>query len=380
MLRAFVCLAFALSLVYAVEEDHIADAHETIKLMMSQGADANACKDLAQSSIKDVSNAFDSNQAQLNALSTGSECAQNADRDSGVPAAETAVDNALAAQTTAKANLDAAKNVVPQIETPNVYALSLNSAKTCDWAYSTSYQTANAAMTAAQTTLTQATATVTATQSALSNAKVTSARQAKACQCSVVATSDKAWETVSAAGPMNDRATSWTKSQNILCALSGTSPCTFPSVPEATRPAFSPDTAAVADTCRAEAIAAEKAQKQEVVQKELDSKQEQASKEQATKENSQKLSVGIPIGCFRDSGDRDLPEYMGEASNDHCANLCRQRGYKYMGRQWHQQCFCGNGYGKYGGSGSCGDVGSNCAIKWAGFYGGWTNCVYQVNN
>ena len=380
MLRTVVCLAFALSLVFAVEEDHIAGAHETIKLMKSQGADANACNDLAQSSIKDVNNAFDSNQAQLNALSTGSECSPNAERDSGVAAAQKVVDDTTAAQTTAQANLDAAKNVVPQIQTPSVYALSLNSGKTCDWAYSTSYQTANAAMTDAQTTLTKSTAAVTASQASLANTKATSARQAKACQCNVVATSDKIWATVSAAGPKNDRATSWTKSQNILCALSGTSPCTFPPVPEATRPALSPDTAAVADTCRAEAIAAEQGQKEQVQKDEQSTKQEQANKqEQATKENQSKLSVGITIGCYSDSPDRDLPAYMGDTSNDNCATLCRQRGYKYMGRQWTQQCFCGNSFGKHGGSGSCGDVGGNCNIKWAGFYGGWTNCVYMVN-
>ena len=55
MLRTVVCLAFvSLALISAVEKDHIADAHETTKLMMAQGADASACKDLAQSSITKV--------------------------------------------------------------------------------------------------------------------------------------------------------------------------------------------------------------------------------------------------------------------------------------------------------------------------------------
>ena len=39
MLRTVVCLAFvSLVLISAVEEGHIADAHETTKLMMAQGA------------------------------------------------------------------------------------------------------------------------------------------------------------------------------------------------------------------------------------------------------------------------------------------------------------------------------------------------------
>jgi hypothetical protein len=76
---------------------------------------------------------------------------------------------------------------------------------------------------------------------------------------------------------MNDRATSWTKSQNILCALSGTSPCTFPSVPEATRPSFTPEiTPTVVSTCRAEIIAAEQADKVEKAQKETQSKESTA--------------------------------------------------------------------------------------------------------
>jgi len=92
-----------------------------------------------------------------------------------------------------------------------------------------------------------------------------------------VGASDNAWATVSAAGPRNDRATSWTKSQNILCALSGTSPCTFPSVPEATRPSFTPEiTPTVVSTCRAEIIAAEQADKVEKAQKETQSKESTA--------------------------------------------------------------------------------------------------------
>ena len=109
------------------------------------------------------------------------------------------------------------------------------------------------------------------------HAKAASERKAHTRQCNAVGASDNAWATVSAAGPRNDRETSWAKSQNILCALSGTSPCTFPSVPEATRPPFTPEiTTTVVSTCRAGIIAAEQADKVEKAQKETQSKESTA--------------------------------------------------------------------------------------------------------
>ena len=47
MLRIIVCLALALALAAAVEEDGLANAHETIKLMQSQGLGPDACQALA---------------------------------------------------------------------------------------------------------------------------------------------------------------------------------------------------------------------------------------------------------------------------------------------------------------------------------------------
>jgi len=49
--------------------------------------------------------------------------------------------------------------------------------------------------------------------------------------------------------------------------------------------------------------------------------------------------------------------------------LCK--GYKYLGRQWHGQCFCANsGYDRYGKeNGGCNSCGR--------FVGPWRNCVYE---
>jgi len=359
MLRNIVCLAFALTLVSAVEED-VADAQETIKLMMSQGADANACKELAENSIKDVKTALSNNQEQLDKMTTGSTCVAQADVDAGVSAAEQAAATAVKDLTAAQGTLAIAENVIPgNIIIPTVRTLSQNSGKTCDWAYPSSFATAKDAMVAAETAVNTATTTVAKTKTSLESAKETAAKQAKKCLCDVVAASDTAWTTVSAAGPADDRATSWTKSYNILCALSGTSPCIVPAVPEVKRPAFVPDTAAVAEQCRNEAA------------KEISDKNER----------KRQLTAGINWGCYADKSDRDLPfdNRNNDIGHDDCANRCRSKGYKFMGRQFHRQCFCGNNDpGKYGKSGSCGDVKNNCEIRDSKYYGDWTNCVYQI--
>merc|ERR1711983_356134 len=57
------------------------------------------------------------------------------------------------------------------------------------------------------------------------------------------------------------------------------------------------------------------------------------------------------IGCFNDNknGERDLPEYIGVVtSTDQCLKKCKQAGYKYLGRQWYNECWCGNEYGSQG--------------------------------
>jgi len=81
------------------------------------------------------------------------------------------------------------------------------------------------------------------------------------------------------------------------------------------------------------------------------------------------------IGCFNDKSKRDLPKYMGVlGSTDQCLQKCKQAGFKYMGRQYYDQCWCGNDYGSYGSSSSC----NNC-LSQTSFYGGWKNCVFSTN-
>jgi hypothetical protein len=117
---------------------------------------------------------------------------------------------------------------------------------------------------------------------------------------------------------MNDRATSWTKSQNILCALSGTSPCTFPSVPEATRPSFAPEiTPSVVTTCRAEIIKAEQDDKVEKAQKETQSKESTAK---TTKSNHWGRQVNAQIVGTAQSSGYDNWNYPASKAIDGNAN------------------------------------------------------------
>merc|ERR1712048_113136 len=84
-------------------------------------------------------------------------------------------------------------------------------------------------------------------------------------------------------------------------------------------------------------------------------------------------------GCYKDSGRRDLPKYMGYSKSNskaQCGSKCNAKGFRYFSTQWTGQCFCGNTFGKYGKS-------KNCNMKCAGNKkeicgGGWANNVYQI--
>lgn len=89
----------------------------------------------------------------------------------------------------------------------------------------------------------------------------------------------------------------------------------------------------------------------------------------------------VYIGCYEDSRDnRDLSNRQsGTLSTDACAVACSSAGYSYMGRQYTDECFCGNSYGSHGyaADGKCGDEGSLCG-NGAGDCGD-TNAVYGLS-
>ena len=80
------------------------------------------------------------------------------------------------------------------------------------------------------------------------------------------------------------------------------------------------------------------------------------------------------MGCFSDNGgDRALPFRIpgNRKSATQCQTECAEEGFKYAGRQYLGQCWCGNsGYSKHGVS-NCGDCnGENV--------GAYRSCVWEV--
>ena len=59
-----------------------------------------------------------------------------------------------------------------------------------------------------------------------------------------------------------------------------------------------------------------------------------------------KSSSSELMGCYKDTGDRDLPVRRGSGSSQYCAEQCK--GYAFYGRQWTQECWCGASFGKHG--------------------------------
>eukprot|EP01045_Picozoa_sp_COSAG04_P001528 COSAG04_NODE_52_length_30862_cov_37.882005_1_plen_371_part_00 len=107
-------------------------------------------------------------------------------------------------------------------------------------------------------------------------------------------------------------------------------------------------------------------------------------------------------GCFADNSDGQPRDMAGQsfelsATTDEwgayvvdrpktaladCARLCS--GYRYMGLQWTNQCFCDNDFGSYGTGDGCGDHGQDCATGEEGRVGndgacGGVNAVFAVD-
>lgn len=92
-------------------------------------------------------------------------------------------------------------------------------------------------------------------------------------------------------------------------------------------------------------------------------------------------TTGTPryLGCFKDTGTRDLPVMAAQTSGmttEKCVSLCREKGSAYAATQFGQQCFCGNSYGKYGPAKNCD---TKCTGNAAEICGGtWANSVYSI--
>lgn len=85
------------------------------------------------------------------------------------------------------------------------------------------------------------------------------------------------------------------------------------------------------------------------------------------------------LGCFKDQNSRDLTGSFTSSSNmtsNLCVKTCRDKGFKFAGTQYANQCFCGNSYGKTGRASNCnmtcsGDKNEKCG-------GSWANSIYEI--
>eukprot|EP00941_MAST-03F_sp_MAST-3F-sp1_P001215 g1215.t1 len=86
------------------------------------------------------------------------------------------------------------------------------------------------------------------------------------------------------------------------------------------------------------------------------------------------------IGCFKDSGKRDLTHFVkGSYNRETCIEACKQENYLYAGLQFFQQCFCGNSYGSYGASPES-ECRTECRLGPKGTMcgGAWRNSIYST--
>lgn len=97
------------------------------------------------------------------------------------------------------------------------------------------------------------------------------------------------------------------------------------------------------------------------------------------------MVAGDYMGCFRDSGNRDLPSYKQAKTLEECRNEAIKHNKAYFGLQYHNgvsrgnksttraQCFLGDTFGKHGEATNCYPVNNGQHVG-----SGWSNAVYQT--
>jgi hypothetical protein len=116
------------------------------------------------------------------------------------------------------------------------------------------------------------------------------------------------------------------------------------------------------------------------------------------------IGHAVYIGCYTDGRrryknerawhGRDMKNHQGRGhSRDDCLKKCKNKGFKYAGLAYHDQCNCDNEFGKSQWSNKVPDTECNTRCKygegvdvghpfgvivWCG--GGWRNSVYAIPN
>jgi chemotaxis protein histidine kinase CheA len=215
------------------DEAHAA-AKETIDMLLQEGKDDSACRDLAKTTIKEIKDSIDAGQKAYDAVDKGFDCHKEG---------QAAVTNAKTEKTKADKKYEDAKkattaacsvsvtfspkpyNSLKENECSQFFAdpaytaakKKCNDAKAEEAKYSGEAQVAAKAVTAAET----------------------AAAKAKAeCECKTHKANTAAWEAASKSHDANAKA--WTKAHHMLCVLDGKSyvsagSCSVPPVPKVTK-------------------------------------------------------------------------------------------------------------------------------------------------
>merc|ERR1711988_1965016 len=214
-------------------------AEQQISLLQAQGMGDNACNDLAQSTIKEITDSVKADQKVLDSLSKGSNC--KTEGDALVNAAKQAESLAKKRYDDAYNRAESAKVVFKSVafgslKSPSCSILdnsnyaaqlkSLNSAKSLRDRRSNEYQNA---------------------KSQHAKAKKAAAKAKADCACKALDTMDNAWAAASQSKSRaaNDKA--WRKAQQMSCVIKGVSmnSCKFPSTPTVKKPSLAPGVAAM---------------------------------------------------------------------------------------------------------------------------------------
>jgi len=208
-----------------VEYDAHKEAQAEITLLLQSGKDEGACKNLAESTLKEITASVDTAQKAVDSVGTGARCVTEGHE--AVEAAETALRNAKKARDDAAKALSKAQGQSVQIAPVPLDAIG---EEKCQYAFTDSaYTKAKADVDGAANALEKAKGGVTAAEGALDAAQDAQKAAIKSCQCGVRAKYDEVWAAANKDTEENEKA--YSKAKHMECVLNGETNCEVGDVP-----------------------------------------------------------------------------------------------------------------------------------------------------
>merc|ERR1719440_2682146 len=201
------------------------EAQAEIALLLQSGKDEGPCKNLAESTLKEITASVDTAQEAVDSVGTGARCVTEGHE--AVEAAETALRNAKKARDDAAKALSKAQGQSVQIAPVPLDQIGDNK---CSYAFTDSaYTKAKSDVDGATNSLQQSKGAVTAAEGALDAAQDAQKAAIKSCQCGVRAKYDKVWAAANKDTEENKKA--YTKAKHMECVLNGETNCVVGEVP-----------------------------------------------------------------------------------------------------------------------------------------------------